>query len=78
MSIDDDPNKTTGWQCRCFRLTNPNRKLTSFRGPGFTNWVGGSSGGTSNAGNPTENVVDPVGGETFVVEYKCRCKDEAV
>ena len=78
VSVDDDPNKTTGRQCRCFKLTNPNRKIASFHGPGFTNWVSGSGGGASATGNPTENVVDPVGGEAFVVEYKCRCKDEAV
>jgi hypothetical protein len=76
VSVDDDPNKKTGWQCRCFSLTNPNRKLSSFRGPGFTNWAGGNSGGTSSAGNPTEWVVDPQSGEAFVVEYACKCQDE--
>ena len=78
VSVDDDPKKTTGWQCRCFKLANPARKIASFRGPGFTNWVGGSGGGTSPAGNPTENVVEPVTGEAFAVEYKCKCKEEAV
>ena|SRR5216683_5832392 len=77
VSVDDDPNRPAGWQCRCFKLTNPNRKIASHRGPGFTNWVGGSSGGVSPAGNITETVVDPISGEAFVIEYKCRCKDEA-
>ena len=78
ISVDDDPAKKAGWLCKCFKLTNPNRKLASFRGPGFTNWVGGSGGGGSPASNPTENVVDPVSGEAFVVEYKCKCANDVV
>lgn len=44
---------------------------------GFLNWVGGG-GGLSKQNNPTENVVDRQTGDAFVVEYRCRCKDDAM
>src|SRR4051794_35250387 len=74
LDVDDDARRAAGWQCRCFRLTAPNRKMSSFKGPGFTHWVGGTSGALSPRGNLTENVVDPQTGEVFVVEYKCTCE----
>jgi len=78
VSIDDDPNATAGWQCKCYQLKNPNRRLSSFSGPGFNSgWVGGN-GGAAKGGNMTENVVNPVTGEAFVVEYKCTCPGDAM
>lgn len=74
VSVDGDKQKIAGWQCKCFKFTEPIDQTTpSFTGPGFGGtWVGGSNG-TSGGGKTTMNVTNPLTGEVFVVEYKCNC-----